>query len=128
MSELEIKKPVFVDDIYALNPKTLYSLHLSTLAGILTDGEKVVFVKQSVTCMYSIAGRLGYVSVGKAEKDGVMKVTILHELKLGRWIFSTKVWGQERLLKADRFVAKLGLKWCGPTAVTSYDLRGEFVR
>jgi len=121
--KLHIRNPKFTEDIYSLNPKNLYVLSLGVLEGILTDGKKVIFVKQTVTSVYAIASRLGYYSTFKAIRDGAIKITYLDELRIGRWIFR-----RGDLEKGDKFREKYGLNLGGVTTTTSYDLRGEIVR
>jgi len=121
--KLHIRNPKFTEDIYSLNPKNLYILGLGVLEGILTDGQNVIFVKQTVTSVYAIASRLGYYSTFKAIKDKAIKITYLDELRIGKWVLR-----RGDIKKGDKFREKYGLKLSGVTTTTSYDLRGEFVR
>jgi hypothetical protein len=117
------KEVKYTKDIFTLNPKNIYVLDTGVSEGIMTDGKKIVFVYQTVTCAYAIAGKLGYISVDKACKDGVMNYTVVDEIHFGRWKFRRGDYA-----KVDKFLKKIGWKRGGVTILRSYDLRGEYVR
>lgn len=117
------KEVQYTEDIFSLNPKNLHTLHTGVSEGIMTDGEKITFVYQTVTCAYAIAGKLGYNSVEQACKDGVMNYTVVDEIHFGRWKFR-----RGDYTKVDKFLKKMGWKRGGVTTLRSYDLRGEIVR
>lgn len=121
--KMKIFKPIFTTNVFELDPLNLYELSLGVSSGILTDGNKVAFVKQTVTCAYAIAGKLGFNSVDKACKAGVMNYEQLNELRIGRHVFR-----RGDIEKADEFRRKFNIEECGPTTLRSYDLRGEHVR